>query len=162
MTRAFALSGKRWLLAAATAVCAVSLAASSSSTAELKLATSVDEPPANLHMNDIEFQVKLEPFPDTYAGMTHFKTHVVQIDPSSVEEQRRRVFLHEMLHVAWNQGRASADKSKVYTEEEAIQALTPGLLKMLAQNPQSVEYLRAGSAPTSHRDNQPLRTTASK
>ena len=158
MTKAIWLSGKRWLLAAATAVCAVSLAASSNNGTEMRPASNLDDPPANLRVDTIEFQVKLQPFPDTYAGMTHFDTHIVQIDPSSVEEQRRRVFLHEMLHVAWHRGKASANKSKTYTEEEAIQALTPGLLKMLEQNPQSVAYLRAGGQS----DIQQLRTTASK
>ena len=162
MTKAVWLSRTRWLLTAATAVCAISLSASSNRS-ESKPALTADAPPTTMRVDAIEFQVKLQPFADTYAGMTHFDTHVVQIDPSSIEEQRRRVFLHEMLHVAWNQGRASTDKSKKFTEEEAIQALTPGLLKMLEQNPQSVEYLRSQADDNrATTDNQLLRTTASK
>jgi hypothetical protein len=158
MATSFSLSGKKWLLTAATAVCAISLAASSSNTAEVQPTAYIDDPPAALRMGEIEFRVRMQPFSDTYAGMTHFDTGIVQIDPSSVDEQRRRVFLHEMLHVAWNQGKPPVDKARAYTEEEAIQALTPGLLKMLEQNQQAVDYLRAGRA----QDKQLLRTTASK
>ena len=101
-----------------------------------------DVPPADLQMGDTHFDVRLQAFADTYVGMTHFDTHTVQIDPASTEQMRRQVYLHELLHVAWHQGRPSQDKGRRYTEEEAIQALTPGLLKLLAENPQAVEYLR--------------------
>jgi len=142
------------------------------STNETAAAAGMEMTPPDLRIGDVHFDVKLETFADTYVGMTHFTTHTVQIDPSSQAGQRRRVYLHEMLHVAWHNGRSSADKNRVYTEEEAIQALTPGLLKMLEENPQAVAYLRAGAASpaqngTSSRasakqDNQLLRTTASK
>ena len=116
--------------------------------------------PAALRIGDIEFQVKMQPFPNTYVGMTHFDTRTVQIDPSSLADERRRVYLHELMHIAWHEGRPAANKSRQYTEEEAIQALTPGLLKMLEANPQAVDYLRA-PGPASQ-DKQLLRTTASK
>lgn len=126
-------------------------------------------PPPDLRIGDMHFDVKLEVFADTYVGMTHFATHTVQIDPSSQAAQRRRVYLHEMLHVAWHNGKPSADKNRMFTEEEAIQALTPGLLKMLEENPQAVAYLRAGAARqtqaktlASEQDNQLLRTTDGK
>ena len=94
-----------------------------------------------MRIGDTQFRVEMQPFPDTYVGMTHFSTHTVQIDPNSQSDERRRVYLHELMHVAWHEGSASPDKSRKYTEEEAIQALTPGLLKMLAENPQAVQYL---------------------
>jgi hypothetical protein len=103
----------------------------------------METPPPSLRIGDLHFDVKLAAFADTYVGMTHFETHVVQIDPESQAGERRRIYLHEMLHVAWHNGKPSADKSRRFTEEEAIQALAPGLLKMLAENPQAVEYLTA-------------------
>ena len=142
------------LFAAAGLLCAASLAAipapahdASKGSREAATAASLPEsPPPDLRVGDVHFDVKLEAFADTYVGMTHFATHTVQIDPSSEADQRRRVYLHEMLHVAWHNGHASADKGQKFTEEEAIQALTPGLLKMLEENPQAVAYLRAGAA----------------
>jgi hypothetical protein len=161
-----------WLLAAAGLLCAASLRAMSAPAAAkgssgkvggeaADVALYAAAPPPDLRIGEVHFDVKLEAFADTYVGMTHFATHTVQIDPASQDEQRRRVYLHEMLHIAWNNGRASADKGRTFTEEEAIQALTPGLLKMLEENPQAVAYLRAGAA-TPAQDNQLLRTTASK
>src|SRR4051812_12309896 len=140
---------KRWLLTGAAVVCAVSLAAaprdnatSVSGNAANGNSVSADSsaamldasaPPADLRMGNIEFRVQMEPFADTYVGMTHFDTRTVQIDPASQADERRRVYLHELMHVAWHQGHPSADKARKFTEEEAIQALTPGLLKLLAE-----------------------------
>jgi hypothetical protein len=169
----------RWLLAAAGLVCVVTLAAmpaparnANKSAIEASGPAEMELPPPDLRIGDVHFDVKLEAFADTYVGMTHFATHTVQIDPSAQAEGRRRVYLHEMLHVAWHNGRSSTDKNRLFTEEEAIQALTPGLLKMLEENPQAVAYLRAGAASRAQngasstasatQDNQLLRTTASK
>lgn len=143
---------KRWLPAAAVVISTISLAAAphtspvSSARPTSARSTGTTEappevPPPDMQIGDIRFRVDLQPFSDTYVGMTHFSTHTVQIDPSSQADERRRVYLHELMHVAWHNGAASPDKSRKYTEEEAIQALTPGLLKMLAENPQAVEYL---------------------
>lgn len=133
----------RPVLVAAT-LCIASLAAVPSTAPAHRAAetAAIEAPPPDVQMGDVHFDVKLEAFADTYAGMTHFDTRVVQIDPSQVELARRKVYLHELMHVAWHEGRPSKDKSRKYTEEEAIQALTPGLLKLLAENPQAVEYLR--------------------
>jgi hypothetical protein len=101
-----------------------------------------EAPPSEVRIGNVEFEVQMQPFPDTYVGMTHFETHTVQIDPASQGEMRKQVFLHEMLHVAWHNGNPSPDKDHKFTEEEAIRALTPGLLKMLAENPDAVGYLQ--------------------
>jgi hypothetical protein len=147
----------RRLLVAAGVFCAVTLAAAPKTTREsagdpqpaLAPSTASNEPgaleeapPAELRIGDIHFEVRTQPFEDTYVGMTHFDTKVVQIDPSAQAKLRREVFLHELMHVAWHDGKASADKSHKYTEEEAIRQLTPGLLKMLEQNPEAVKYLQ--------------------
>ncbi len=143
---------KRWVVGIALAVSAIALAAAptslpaSNGSSTSGRSSAIAEPmpdaaPPDMRIGETQFRVELQPFPDTYVGMTHFSTHTVQIDPSSQADERRRVYLHEMMHVAWHNGTASPDKSRKYTEEEAIQALTPGLLKMLAENPQAVEYL---------------------
>ncbi len=145
-------SVNRWLLAGVAGICGLFLAigpinapAASSASAMTNVGPLTEAAPPDLRIDDIQFRVEMQPFPDTYVGMTHFTTHTVQIDPSSQSDERRRVYLHEMMHVAWHKGAASPDKGHKYTEEEAIQALTPGLLKMLAENPQAVQYLRQAS-----------------
>ena len=150
----------RRLLVAAGVFCAITLAAapktsrdetsgaqpdaaSVAAAASLSETTSAEEaPPAELRIGDIQFEVRMKAFPDTYVGMTHFDTKVVQIDPSAQAELRREVYLHELMHVAWHEGKASANKGRKYTEEEAIRELTPGLLKLLQENPDAVKYLR--------------------
>jgi hypothetical protein len=137
----------RPVLVAAT-LCIASLAAVPSTAPRVTIRPSaivndaLDVPPPGVQMGGIHFDVKLEAFADTYAGMTHFDTRTVQIDPSQVDLARRRVYLHELMHVAWHEGKPSKDKGRQYTEEEAIQALAPGLLKLLAENPDAVAYLR--------------------
>jgi hypothetical protein len=106
-----------------------------------------ENPPAVLRIGDLKFQVEVEHFPDSYVGMTYFDKRVIRIDPSSMAELRRKVYLHELMHVAWHQGSASTDKAHKYTEEEAIEELVPGLLKILKQNPDAVDYLRNSPDP---------------
>lgn len=145
----------RRLLVAAMALCAITLAAApktahdnmpaahSETAPSSSVATETAEaPPSELRIGDLQFEVQLQPFPDTYVGMTHFETRTVQIDPASQGEMRKQVFLHELMHVAWHNGKPSADKNRKFTEEEAIRELTPGLLKMLAENPDAVKYLQ--------------------
>src|SRR5260221_8183739 len=134
----------RRLLAAAGVFCAITLAAAPKTTRESavnpqpasvpsttsnEIKSAEEIPPSELSIGDVHFEVRLQPFSDTYVGMTHFDSKVVQIDPSVQAELRREVFLHELMHVAWHDGKAPEDKSRKYTEEEAIRALTPGLLK---------------------------------
>ena len=152
----------RRLLVAAGVFCAIALAAAPTTAHESAAnprATSASSPPTNeaggaeeippaeLRVGDVQFEVRMQPFPDTYVGMTHFDSKVVQIDPSAQAELRREVFLHELMHVAWHDGKAPTDKDRSYTEEEAIRRLTPGLLKMLEQNPEAVKYLQKKSIP---------------
>ena len=147
----------RWLLVAAGVFCAITLAAAPKTTRENSdylppasgaSTTSTEAngpqgtPPGEVSIGGVQFEVRLQPFRDTYVGMTHFESKIVQIDPSTQAEVRREVFLHELMHVAWHDGKSSSDKSRKYTEEEAIRALAPGLLKMLEQNPDAVKYLQ--------------------
>jgi hypothetical protein len=74
--------------------------------------------------------------------MTYFDRRLIRIDPSSMPELRRKVYFHELMHVAWHQGSAPPDKNRRYTEDEAIEELVPGLLQVLKQNPEAVDYLR--------------------
>jgi IrrE N-terminal-like domain len=105
--------------------------------------TKEDEtPPAILKIGDTSFKVQVERFPDSYVGMTYFEKKVIQIDPSSASTLRRKVYLHELMHVAWHKGKLPFDESQTYTEDEAIEALVPGLLQILEENPDAVEYLQ--------------------
>jgi hypothetical protein len=119
-------------------------------------ATYGDEaPPDKLSIGDANFKVEVEKFDDSYAGMTFFDKKIIRIDPSSVSRLRRKVYLHELMHVAWHRGNPSQDKSRTYTEDEAIEELVPGLLQILEQNPDAVEYLRNSK-------NSPGKTVAQK
>jgi hypothetical protein len=104
--------------------------------------TNDETPPETLRIDSNKFKVEMESFTDSYAGMTYFEKKLIRIDPSSTSTLRRKVYLHELIHVAWHEGNPSADKEQKFTEEEAIQELVPGLLKILEQNPEAVEYLR--------------------
>jgi hypothetical protein len=99
-------------------------------------------PPDKLTIGDASFKVEVEKFDHSYAGMTFFDKKLIRIDPSSVSTMRRKVYLHELMHVAWHKGNPSQDKTRKYTEDEAIEELVPGLLQILEQNPEAVEYLR--------------------
>ncbi|MCU1285955.1 MAG: hypothetical protein JWO13_2305 [Acidobacteriales bacterium] len=118
---------------------AVALASASANTSD-------ETPPETLRLDNQNFKVQMEPFTDSYAGMTRFDKKVIQIDPSSISGLRRKVYLHELIHVAWHEGKPSTNKEQKFTEEEAIQQLVPGLLKVLEQNPQAVEYLSRANA----------------
>jgi hypothetical protein len=107
--------------------------------------TNDETPPRTLRIDNKNFKVEMESFTDSYAGMTYFEKKLIRIDPSSTSTLRRKVYLHELMHVAWHEGKPSANKAQKFTEEEAIQELVPGLLKVLEQNPQAVEYLRRGN-----------------
>jgi hypothetical protein len=112
-------------------------------------ATSADAPPETLRIGDTAFKVEIAGFPDSYAGMTYFDKKIIQIDPSSTSTLRRKVYLHELLHVAWHEGRGPFDRYRTYSEDEAIESLVPGLLQILEQNPDAVEYLqRSRFSPT--------------
>jgi hypothetical protein len=105
--------------------------------------TTADEaPPEILRIGNTTFKVKVESFRDSYVGMTYFDRKVIQIDPSSTSKLRRKVYLHELMHVAWHEGNSSFDEHRTYTEDEAIEALVPGLLQILDENPETVEYLQ--------------------
>jgi hypothetical protein len=104
-------------------------------------------PPAVLTIGDLNFHVEVQHFPDSYVGMTYFDQRLIRIDPSSMSQLRRKVYLHELMHVAWHQGSAPADKNRRYTEDEAIEELVPGLLQILKQNPDAVDYLRNQRGP---------------
>jgi hypothetical protein len=125
---------------AASILVAVAFAAAGTSTSD-------ETPTETLRIDGNNFKVELQPFADSYAGMTRFDKKIIQIDPSSISTLRRKVYLHELMHVAWHEGKPSANKAQKFTEEEAIQELVPGLLKVMEQNPQAVEYLRRSNNP---------------
>ncbi|MCU1309341.1 MAG: hypothetical protein JWO20_466 [Candidatus Angelobacter sp.] len=105
--------------------------------------TSADEaPPDVLTIGDITFKVEMEKFPDSFSGMTYFEKKVIRIDPSSTSTLRRKVYLHELMHVAWHDGKLPYNSQQTYTEDEAIESLVPGLLRILEQNPEAVQYLQ--------------------
>ena len=130
----------KWRLAVL-ALMAALIAVATASTLE-------EVPPDTLHIGNTNFKVEMGPFKDSFAGMTYFDKKLIRIDPSSTAALRRKVYLHELMHVAWHQGKPSADKKRAYTEDEAIEELVPGLLKVLEQNPQAVEYLRGSGGST--------------
>jgi hypothetical protein len=105
--------------------------------------TTADEaPPEILRIGNTTFKVEVTSFRDSYVGMTYFDRKVIQIDPSSTSTLRRKVYLHELMHVAWHEGHSSFDEHRTYTEDEAIEALVPGLLQIMEKNPDAVEYLQ--------------------
>ncbi|MCU1305643.1 MAG: hypothetical protein JWN45_338 [Acidobacteriaceae bacterium] len=105
--------------------------------------TSADEaPPDVLRIGDINFKVELKSFPDSFSAMTYFEKKVIRVDPSSTSTLRRKVYLHELMHVAWHDGKLPYDSQQTYTEDEAIESLVPGLLRILEQNPEVVQYLQ--------------------
>jgi hypothetical protein len=106
-----------------------------------------EAPPDVLRIGDVSFKVELERFPDSFSGMTYFEKKVIQIDPSSISTLRQKVYLHELMHVAWHKGKLPYDSQRTYTEDEAIESLVPGLLQIMQENPEVVQYLQH-AAPT--------------
>jgi hypothetical protein len=112
--------------------------------------TDTDEaPPDALKIGDTTFKVELAGFPDSFSGMTYFEKKVIQIDPSSISTLRQKVYLHELMHVAWHDGKLPYDSKQTYTEDEAIESLVPGLLQILQENPEVVQYLQRGKSSRS-------------
>ena len=136
-------SARAWRALAVTTLLGTMIAASGA-------ATSPDVeniPPELLKVGDTSFNVRVEKVPDSYVGMTYFERRLIRIDPGSEAGLRRKIYLHEMLHVAWHEGRLPLNKTRKYTEEEAIQQLVPGLLEVLSQNPQALDYLSQANHP---------------
>lgn len=102
------------------------------------------EIPSKIRVGATDYVVKSEVAgtrTDGCNGYMSVSNALIGVDPTIPRTRQKETLFHEVLHAVWNaSGRGVTGKERV-TEEEAIRAISDGLLRTLRDNPDFTNFV---------------------